>query len=355
MKRFNKPFTALLISVLSLLLLTACGSAPQEPDSGIQSPQANAEAGSEFTPADTGVAPRDSFNLPYLGYTVSLPAELQSAMLDRAIYMGAEEGLSEDGSAVEYALLTWDSMTDEQKTQVTEATPEAFQVWLDGLTPVARLGVYDDAHAARLDELTGLTLHQHLGDRSGFHYYLSTSADAAAALVEQLEVRLYDAAPLAVGDSAFMVRKEAITNVGSFTMEDLNGSAYTEALFAENKLTLVNLFATWCSPCVREIPELETLSNNMKAQDVGVIGIVLDGVEAPDQARLLAEKTGATYPFLIPDSSLMNGRLIGVTAVPETFFVDSEGNIVGDVYPGARPLDEWTKIVELELSRLEAK
>ena len=86
------------------------------------------------------------------------------------------------------------------------------------------------------------------------------------------------------------------------------------------------------------------------------MGIVLDSVdssgnaseEVVELARLLAERTGATYPFLIPDAGYLNGRLLGINAVPETFFVDKEGNIVGETYSGSRSLEDWKSIVEAE-------
>ena len=76
--------------------------------------------------------------------------------------------------------------------------------------------------------------------------------------------------------------------------------------------------------------------------------------EALETAKLLAEETGATYPFLIPDAGLMNGLLTGVQAVPTSFFVDSDGNLVGNVYTGSRSLEDWTEIVNQELEALEA-
>ena len=90
---------------------------------------------------------------------------------------------------------------------------------------------------------------------------------------------------------------------------------------------------------------------------MAVVGIVLDTAALPggeqeeivEKAKLLAEETGASYPFLIPDEGYMNGRLSGIDAVPETFFVDKEGNIVGDTYVGSHGLEEWREIVEKEL------
>ena len=69
-----------------------------------------------------------------------------------------------------------------------------------------------------------------------------------------------------------------------------------------------------------------------------------------EKAELLAENTGVTYPFLIPDDTLLNGRLYGINAVPETFFVDREGNVIGESYTGSRSLEEWKAVVEEKLT-----
>lgn len=364
MKVLYKPFTVLLAGVMSLLVLTSCGASSSDPsDGGLQTPGLQSDrTPEEFIPADTGVVPRSGFNLPYLGLSVTLPQALQDAMADKTIYMGADESPAADGASVEYALLSWSALTESQKTETIAYDGEAFAAWRKALPAVAVLGVYDEASSQQLDTLTGLTDHQLLGEYDGYHYYLSTDpASDRAALTADLGVKLYPPTPLIPGDSAFAVRKEAITNLGSFTMQDIDGETYTEALFAEHELTMVNLFATWCSPCIREIPELEQLHHDLADQGFGLIGVVLDGADptgtpdpkAIEKAKELAEKTGASYPFLLPDSSAMNGRLIGVDSVPESFFVDREGNIVGEVYLGARSLEDWTAVVQQELQNLK--
>ncbi len=149
---------------------------------------------------------------------------------------------------------------------------------------------------------------------------------------------------------------EEIESLGTFTVEDIAGESYTQEMFADYDLTLVNVFTTWCTPCVREIPDLEQLKNEMADQGVNVVGFILDALdssgepnqETVEKAKLLAEKTAATYPFLIPDEGYLNGRLAGIVAVPETFFVDKEGNIVGNTYSGSRSFEEWMEIVENE-------
>ncbi len=143
-------------------------------------------------------------------------------------------------------------------------------------------------------------------------------------------------------------------------MEDMEGNTYTQDMFSDYSLTMVNVFTTWCTPCINEIPDLEKLRNEMADQGVNVVGIALDAIdatgsadgEAVEKAKLLAEQTGVTYPFLIPDAGYLNGRLMGINAVPETFFVDKDGNIVGETYTGSRSLDEWKSVVEQELQEV---
>lgn len=150
-------------------------------------------------------------------------------------------------------------------------------------------------------------------------------------------------------------------NVGKFTTQDVYGKTVTNDIFGEHELTMVNVFATWCSPCVAEMPDLEKLHQQMKDRGVGVVGVVLDVLnekgeivdEDLKRAQLLVENTGVTYPILLPDVSYFGGRLTGIEALPETFFVDKNGNIVGESYSGSGGLEDWLEVVERELANLK--
>jgi len=154
---------------------------------------------------------------------------------------------------------------------------------------------------------------------------------------------------------------EAVKHVGDFTTQDVNGDSVTQDIFGEHELTMVNVFTTWCTPCVEEMPELEKLYQQMEDKNVGVVGVVLDVLnekgeiveEDLERAQLLIQKTGVTYPVLLPDSTYFNNRLIGIEAFPETFFVDKDGNIVGDNYIGSGGLEDWLEVVEIELANLK--
>lgn len=176
----------------------------------------------------------------------------------------------------------------------------------------------------------------------------NTQPDASQAQTEQT-------------DQTDQTSKSTVTTVGEFTTQDLDGNTVTQDIFKEHKLTLVNAMGTWCSPCVQELPELQKLYENMKDKGVGVIGIVTDTLGAdnkPDQATVetakqMVEKSGATYPFLVPDAGWLNGRLANMETFPESFFVDENGNIVGEPSFGSHDLAEWTSIVENTLASLD--
>lgn len=106
-------------------------------------------------------------------------------------------------------------------------------------------------------------------------------------------------------------------NVGTSETADINGNTYTESVFSDYDLTLVNAFTTWCSSCVNEMPELEQLYQDMKDQGGGVVGMIIDAVDEEgntdeavlEKAKVLQEKTGVTYPLLNPDAGKLNGRI----------------------------------------------
>ena len=218
----------------------------------------------------------------------------------------------------------------------------------------------------QLNALTGCDQHQKLGESAdgAYSYYLSSNSKGDAGLeaeLENIEVTLKDMVNMEEGLSFFSALPQSISgSVGEFSTTDIQGTAVDQTIFQEHTLTLVNVFTTWCSPCVEEIPELEKLRADMAEQGVGVIGIVMDtrneageqDSEALQKAQILAERSGAQFPFLIPDETALHGLLDSIDTVPQTFFVDRQGNIVGETYLGGHTYDEWKAIVEQELGRL---
>ena len=323
-----------------------------------------------FKPSETTVPAQDSYEYPFLGLTMKLPEELLKQIKAQTIAMISNEGWNENGDVIKYAYLSWSEMTEEQKEEEVDKLGTAYEDWCNSLGKIGVIGVYDKDSQKKLDEITGCTEHKEIGSSSDgkYKYYLSTNKDAEESLkkeVEEIDVTLTEMTPpqqLSAFDQPQDTSSNAedSTTVGKFETKGIDGKDYTEKVFSDYDLTLVNIFTTWCSPCVNEIPELEKLYEEMKEKGVGVVGVVLDTVgddgkqddETVKKAGVLQDKTKASYPFLIPDSTMMNGRLNGISAFPESFFVDKEGNIVGETYTGSHTLDEWKEIVEKELKNV---
>lgn len=140
---------------------------------------------------------------------------------------------------------------------------------------------------------------------------------------------------------------------------DLEGNPVDASVFAENDLTMINIWATWCGPCVNEIPTLDELNKEYEGKGVAIKGLLYEleqGQESgvSDSAREAADtiltETGATYQQLTPSADMVKSKeLSTLMAYPTTYFVDSKGNILG-FRVGANSYDDWKDIIELYLA-----
>lgn len=146
-----------------------------------------------------------------------------------------------------------------------------------------------------------------------------------------------------------------------FSAVDLEGNEVTQELLADYDLTLVNVWATYCGPCLQEMPALGELAGEYESKGVNVIGIVSDALasdgtideEQAKLARELAEETKAGYVHLLPTQDFYS--LLGqIYVVPTTFFVDSEGHQVGDTYMQAMTKEELTELIERYLAEVQS-
>ncbi|MBR3747599.1 MAG: TlpA family protein disulfide reductase [Selenomonadaceae bacterium] len=122
----------------------------------------------------------------------------------------------------------------------------------------------------------------------------------------------------------------------TFNATDLDGKPVTNEIFAAKKITIVNIWGTFCPPCIGEMPELGEMAKNMPA-DAQLIGLVCDAESNSPQiqeAKKILRDAGANFVNIVPDENLMR-FLNNVEAVPTTIFVNSKGEIVGQMIVGA--------------------
>ncbi|KMZ53712.1 thioredoxin family protein [Dorea sp. D27] len=140
---------------------------------------------------------------------------------------------------------------------------------------------------------------------------------------------------------------------GAFESETLEGEAVSDEIFSKADLTMVNIWGTFCGPCIREMPDLGELSREYADKGVQIVGLVSDVGEAKDEkAEEIVSTTKADYTHMIASQDLMSGILGSVNVVPTTIFVDKEGNQVGEVYSGARDKAEWAGIIDKLLGEI---
>ena len=140
----------------------------------------------------------------------------------------------------------------------------------------------------------------------------------------------------------------------TFESVDLNGNAVTDAIFKENKITILNIWGTFCPPCIREMPDLAKLNEANKSNGVQVVGIPIDildnvGKVLPKKkatADEIINATGAHYTHIVPNYGMLSTCVRSIQAVPATIFVDSKGNQIGQMYLGARSQQDWQKIID---------
>lgn len=139
-----------------------------------------------------------------------------------------------------------------------------------------------------------------------------------------------------------------------FTSEDLDGNAVDSSIFEGYPVTMVNVWATFCTPCINEMPDLGELAAEYAPKGLQIIGIVSDvsdynggySEEMTDLAREIVDATGADYLHLMPSTDLIERKLGEIQAVPTTFFVDENGAEIGEMLVGARSADDWRAVFD---------
>lgn len=134
----------------------------------------------------------------------------------------------------------------------------------------------------------------------------------------------------------------------SFTATDLDDNTVTESIFNEKDLTVLNIWGTFCGPCIGEMPELGKWAKEMP-DNVQMLGLIIDingeeDTEHRDLAVDITQKAGADFTNLIANADFAP-ILKDVVGVPTTLFIDRDGKIVGDPIVGA-DVDGYKTFVE---------
>ena len=113
---------------------------------------------------------------------------------------------------------------------------------------------------------------------------------------------------------------------GAFEMTDIAGAKHRLADY-KGRWVVVNFWATWCTPCIAEIPEIAEFHKE-HAKDVVVIGVAVDNEEI-DKTKQFAKKVGHEYPLVLGDDRVEK-QFGKVKGLPTTIVYDPKGKKVYD-------------------------
>ncbi|MSR35936.1 MAG: TlpA family protein disulfide reductase [Gemmatimonadetes bacterium] len=160
-------------------------------------------------------------------------------------------------------------------------------------------------------------------------------------------------AAVALGLTALLACKApaARTGIGAAAPE-LSGTTLTGDTVALSSFrgepVLLNLWATWCAPCRRETPYLQTLHERYGREGLRVVGVTVDTRGSASDVRAFIDEFGVTYTIL-HDPDMVSMDRLSVLGLPATFLVDRDGVIrhvvTGPLVEGDRAFDAALRAV----------
>ena len=130
--------------------------------------------------------------------------------------------------------------------------------------------------------------------------------------------------PVDSGDTAPRIGKP----LADFTLPDLQGHTVQLAAL-RGKVVFVNVWATWCPPCVEEMPTIQQLYERLHGRGLEILAVSLDALGAQVVAPFI-QSHRLSFPTLLDTKNLVQ-RFYRTTGVPESFIVDKRGILVEKV------------------------
>jgi len=119
----------------------------------------------------------------------------------------------------------------------------------------------------------------------------------------------------------------SVMSLPDFTLPDVSGQPHAISEW-QGKLRVINFWATWCEPCIKEIPEFIALQNHYADKGLQFIGIAVD---SPEAVASYLSSISINYPILVGDMPAISiAHQLGnhIDAVPFTVIVNQQGQII---------------------------
>ncbi|MGL5359022.1 MAG: TlpA disulfide reductase family protein [Shewanella sp.] len=117
--------------------------------------------------------------------------------------------------------------------------------------------------------------------------------------------------------------------IAPIPFKDVDGNAIDFSQY-KGKVVMVNMWATWCPPCVRELPAIERLATKFKAEDFALLPISIDAEGQPLVQRFLGSQGMAGFnSYYDPKQNL--SQVFPLDTIPATFILDQNGDLIAFV------------------------
>lgn len=133
-------------------------------------------------------------------------------------------------------------------------------------------------------------------------------------------------------------------DLSKIEMETYDGDKLSGDQFKENKITVLNLWATWCGPCIEEMPDFEEVYQNYKEKGVDFIGLALESDE--EEVKAIKDQLNITYTLVKENDQLKALISSHFDYVPVTLFIDSQGNVLATFIPGGTTENGLSQILD---------
>ena len=136
-----------------------------------------------------------------------------------------------------------------------------------------------------------------------------------------------------------------LTAAPAWKLNDLSGHEVSSAQL-KGKVVVLDFWATWCVPCIGEIPGYIELQKKYGDQGLVIVGVSVDQ-KGPEVVAKFVKAKGMNYTIVMGDDTIADA-FGGLEAIPTTFLINREGRVVHRKV-GAMPHDEYEKLVQQAL------
>jgi len=133
----------------------------------------------------------------------------------------------------------------------------------------------------------------------------------------------------------------------AWKLKDPDGREVSSEQF-KGKVVIVDFWATWCQPCISEIPGYIELQKKYGPAGLVIVGVAYRDFKGPANVKKFAQDKGMNYMVLIGDETIADA-FGGIEGIPSTFLINRDGRIVHHKL-GAMPHEEYEKIVQQALN-----